>query len=263
MATRGSNAWRLEAWGEPCQFTPKAMALYEGSPRFQAHPAIAQAVERMGAVFVAYGYTVRRAGCYNCRQITGGTVMSSHAWGISIDVNDDTNPYRTDRLVTDMLDGGHGMIDAITAIRTRVSGAQVWRWGGDWDGRPDTPQSNYDAMHFEVVCTPQELAEGIDASVIPVIVPRPSVGAKRFPTLRRGSTGVPVEFLQDLLGMERLGAGAGQFGPRTEEAVKRYQRSRKLVDDGVVGLATWTAILTAQPQATDETPAPQKIGGAP
>lgn len=258
MATRGSNLWRLETWGEPCKFTPKAMALYEGSPRFQAHPAIEQAVERLGAVFLAYGYSVRRAGCYNCRKITGGEVMSSHAWGISIDVNDDTNPYRTDRLVTDMIDGGRGMIDAITAIRTR-GGAQVWRWGGDWDGRPDTPHSNYDPMHFEVIATLDELALGIDANVVPVVLPRPAIGARRFPTLRRGSTGVSVEFLQELLGLERLGAGAGKFGPRTEEAVIRYQRSRKLLDDGVVGLATWTAILTAQPPADESVPAPQKL----
>jgi hypothetical protein len=90
-------------------------------------------------------------GAYNCRQITGGTNYSLHAYGIAVDLNWSTNPYgRT--LVTDM---PIGMIEAIEGIRT-AGGVQVWRWGGRYS-------NNKDAMHFEVVASPAELARGIQS----------------------------------------------------------------------------------------------------
>lgn len=33
------------------------------------------------------------------------------------------------------------------------------------------------------------------------------------------------------------------FGPKTEEAVRAFQRSRGLTDDGIVGRLTWEALL--------------------
>ena len=48
-----------------------------------------------------------------------------------------------------------GMIEDIEAIET-VGGVQVWRWGGRYRG-------NKDAMHFEVVASPAELARGIQS----------------------------------------------------------------------------------------------------
>lgn len=251
-ASRGSNVWRLEAWGEACKLSHVTEPIYLNGPRCTIRREILEAFRLLGAVFVAHGYVVRRIGAYNCRKITGGTIMSAHAWGIAVDVNDDTNPYRTDRLVTDM---SPAMIDDVLDIRTR-DGVQVWRWGGGW-GVP------YDAMHFEVVCTPEELAVGFEAAVIAPKSPHSSrpgqpVTAHRFPVLSRGSKGVAVSFLQELLGMERLGNGRGEFGPRTEEAVRLYQASRRLAADGVVGLATWTAILTGQPQAEHGSIPPQK-----
>lgn len=109
-------------------------------------------------------------GAYNCRKITGGSGYSLHAYGVgdiftfwtgvrcatslAVDINWDTNPYGP-RLVTDM---PRPMIDDIQAIRTN-SGAQVWRWGGYYRG-------NKDAMHFEIVCSPSDLATGIDPATV-------------------------------------------------------------------------------------------------
>ena len=66
------------------------------------------------------------------------------------------------------------------------------------------------------------------------------------PVLRRGSTGSAVSGLQKGL-LKFGGAGAstdpgpadGNFGPRTEAAVKEYQAQQALPNDGVVGPRTW------------------------
>ena len=114
---------------------------------------IVDAVKALNAVLIDWDYRTRRAdtGAYNCRPITGGTNYSLHAYGIAVDLNWNTNPYgRT--LVTDM---PFGMIEAIEGIRT-AGGVQVWRWGGRYS-------NNKDAMHFEVVASPAELARGIQS----------------------------------------------------------------------------------------------------
>jgi len=68
------------------------------------------------------------------------------------------------------------------------------------------------------------------------------------PVLKRGSTGSAVTGLQKGL-LKFGGAGSptdpgpadGDFGPRTETAVKAYQTQHSLASDGVVGSRTWWA----------------------
>jgi len=63
------------------------------------------------------------------------------------------------------------------------------------------------------------------------------------PTIRRGSTGEHVRYLQQRL--SELGywlSVDGQFGPGTESQVRSFQRSNGLSADGVVGPATWAAL---------------------
>jgi peptidoglycan hydrolase-like protein with peptidoglycan-binding domain len=61
------------------------------------------------------------------------------------------------------------------------------------------------------------------------------------PTLREGSKGAAVVTLQNKLKAAGFNPGAadGSFGPKTEAAVKAFQKSRGLTADGVVGPKTW------------------------
>lgn len=62
--------------------------------------------------------------------------------------------------------------------------------------------------------------------------------------LRLGRQGPAVVEVQQLLAARRIDPGPvdGDYGPRTEAAVKRFQAARGLVADGVVGPATWAAL---------------------
>jgi putative chitinase len=53
--------------------------------------------------------------------------------------------------------------------------------------------------------------------------------------LKNGSKGEDVKKLQEKLGVET----AGVFGPKTEAAVKAWQKANGLKDDGIVGPITW------------------------
>lgn len=65
-----------------------------------------------------------------------------------------------------------------------------------------------------------------------------------LPTLRLGSKGDDVKYLQVILNFYGYDIKVdGMFGSKTEVAVKKFQKSRKLTPDGIVGPKTWNALL--------------------
>jgi len=66
-----------------------------------------------------------------------------------------------------------------------------------------------------------------------------------LPILRKGMTGPAVTRVQETLSARGFYNGTidGIFGPGTEAAVKAFQSSAQLAADGVVGPATWGALL--------------------
>lgn len=65
-----------------------------------------------------------------------------------------------------------------------------------------------------------------------------------FPTVRRGARGGITRHVQvrlKALGFD-CGASDGVFGERTDAAVRAFQRSRGLADDGYVGPLTWAQL---------------------
>jgi len=61
--------------------------------------------------------------------------------------------------------------------------------------------------------------------------------------LKRGSNDDNVRKLQEKLGIEVV----GNFGPKTEIAVKEWQAKNGLTEDGIVGEATWNKIMGITP----------------
>jgi hypothetical protein len=66
-------------------------------------------------------------------------------------------------------------------------------------------------------------------------------------TLKPGDSGAQVKVLQRALASLGFSAGTvdGDYGSGTEDAVKRFQRSAGITDDGIVGPATLRALKAA------------------
>jgi hypothetical protein len=71
-------------------------------------------------------------GCFSFRPQRTGTKLSTHAWGIAIDLNPETNQQ-----------GSAGNMDPAVITIFREAG---FEWGGDWMGKTRDP------MHFQF-CT--------------------------------------------------------------------------------------------------------------
>ncbi len=78
----------------------------------------------------------------------------------------------------------------------------------------------------------------LNASSAPA--PAPASG---MPTLRQGARGAAVSQLQNRLRAHGYNVSVdGDFGPRTADAVRSFQRAKGLGVDGVVGPATWAKL---------------------
>lgn len=149
MTARGSGAWQEAHYGPGCKGSTLTIGFC--GTRITVHAATVAAFEALARVLDRHCYPVRRqdTAAKVCRTITGGTRLSNHAYGTAVDVNWQTNPYGP-RLVTDM---PAEMIAEVEALRT-AGGVPLFRWGGRYS-------RNKDAMHFEVMATPAEIAAGI------------------------------------------------------------------------------------------------------
>jgi putative chitinase len=63
--------------------------------------------------------------------------------------------------------------------------------------------------------------------------------------LKKGDNNEQVKQLQIKLGIDPV----GNFGPKTEEAVKKFQAANGLTADGIVGSSTWDKIMGTAPAA--------------
>ena len=103
-------------------------------------------------------------------------------------------------------------------------------------------------MHFEIRGTPRAVAAVADRlRVSPLDTPdtqeETEVNVAAVPIVREGAAGQAVRNLQGLLNAHGVEVVIdGDFGPRTLAAVKAKQAAWGIDVDGIVGLATWTAL---------------------
>jgi peptidoglycan hydrolase-like protein with peptidoglycan-binding domain len=65
-----------------------------------------------------------------------------------------------------------------------------------------------------------------------------------WPEIQEGAKGHPVPSLQyHLRARGHTVTVDGDFGPKTATAVRAFQREKKLVEDGIVGPRTWSALV--------------------
>lgn len=123
-----------------------------------------------------------------------------------------------------------------TVMKTTWAGSikTVEQLGARWAPNPaygtDLVKMVNDLLRFSKPATPTPTT------------PKPTV----MPTLRRGSKGAEVLYLQQRLKSLNpafsYSAGPASFGPATETEVKAFQRRKRLVVDGIVGPRTWAAL---------------------
>jgi hypothetical protein len=108
-------------------------------------------------------------------------------------------------------------------------------------GRKDDPDFDMVAFRSEVAAI---LAGTVPApTLIPAMEPEVRTGAfAARPTLRRPSAGELVKQVQAKVGV----VADGNFGPKTEAAVRVFQQAHGAVPDGIVGPKTWV-LLDAVP----------------
>ena len=198
---------------------------------------------------VATGYPPAQiVGSYNCRRIAGTTGYSLHSYRVALDIDPALN-FRERILHWAKHRMTRRQTDAVEAIRT-VNGKQVFYAG--WRFR------HHDPMHIQLACSPADIRSGIRWATVAghksgneAIQPAHAGHGMRVTEASQhmlrwknpNMKGLAVEVLQEQLTAHgfRLRAD-GIFGPATARAVKRFQQSKHLTVDGVVGPLTWEAL---------------------
>lgn len=107
-------------------------------------------------------------------------------------------------------------------------------------GRKDDPDLEMNGFRASVAAI---LSGTIPApTLIPGVEPAPPAGGPApRPALRRPAKGELVKKVQLKVGVN----ADGNFGPKTEAAVRVFQKKHSLVPDGIVGPKTWKALDAA------------------
>lgn len=178
-------------------------------------------------------------GGYAERVIRGGVSLSNHASGTAVDARWRDHPLGKRGTFTAK------QVAAIRRILAFLGG--VVRWGGDYTKRAD-------GMHFEIVASPKRLAWAADKirnrnkPAVKPPTPKKQATVKTLGTLKRGDSNSDVKALQrDLNRIFPAYAATplivdGDFGAKTEEAIKEFQNRAGLLIDGVVGPRTKAAL---------------------
>lgn len=142
---------------------------------------------------------------------------------------------------------GHEYDDADFFKRCGVIAKEIgFSWGGDWKSFPDRPHIQWDDGGKY---SNSDILAGRMPRSMPLYDGTTKKGAisvtVTLAQLEKGSKGDGVKALQILLNGNGFNCGEvdGSFGSATLAAVKAFQKSKKLTQDGSVGANTWAALL--------------------
>lgn len=149
-----SQGAKFTYWGSPCGGS-WAYVSFNGHSVPVDRRSLA-AWQRLRTIIISEGWFPHLVGSYNCRKIkrTNGTysnTWSNHAWALAVDFDWDVMPQGR------QAPAGHPVFRVAQRaqnLRTNT-GKNIFRWGGAWSG------STVDPMHFEVCCSPADIASGI------------------------------------------------------------------------------------------------------
>jgi hypothetical protein len=219
---KGDTSAASRGWGPgwPTNNQSKMTTVRAGGIAVSVHGGIAPLVESLLNETVARGYALRQGECWGFanRAIRGTQTPSNHSWGLAVDLNAPANPM-TNKLVTDM-----------PSWMPALWKSKGFRWGGDYPRRKD-------AMHYEFMGKPQDVQAHLAGGTADLrqVVARP--------VLKRGASGESVRLLQERLNAHGAKLTAdGDFGPKTDAAVRAFQKAKGLVADGICGNKTWAAL---------------------
>ena len=231
-----TEARRYAAWGPVC--SPPLATVTIDQRILKCHRGVASAFEAWEKIRADHDYAVDGpdTGFYNCRRINHNPAnpYSAHAWASALDVNWLTNPAGS-KFRTDI---PREMRAELMALRTN-SGAYVFMWGGDWDRNPDTPHTFWDAMHWEVIAHPDDLATGING--------QPPTREEDPMGLNTGDRSHAVRALQRHLADWNPALGIkddGIYGQHTKAAVRTYQTAAGLPETGEADDTTLVHVYT-------------------
>ena len=163
-------------------------------------------------------------------------------WGF--DISRVNTPVETDcsALVRTCIAYAAGITTLPSSLRTGNMCSLILATGAfeELSGKEYTTKPDY-LKAGDILCTKTS------GHTVIVLTDGAKAGEKVYPTLRKGDKGTDVANLQKLLmqagySLPKYGAD-GDFGNECLNAVKAFQKDKKLAVDGIVGAKTWAALL--------------------
>jgi peptidoglycan hydrolase-like protein with peptidoglycan-binding domain len=277
-----TTAQQRELWKQ-YECKPDAMTVIDFGPdRIRVAPPAADAFHALASVLLSHGYQIHvdDTDSYNCRAIKAGTGKSLHSYGIAVDVNWNTNPFKMTpdsravrfsdkatqeeraqdvKLGNSDTDMTREMINDVCAVKTNNE-KSIFEWGGSWNDRKDT-------MHFELDVTPADLQTGIDWSTVKQLrAAKASEGASAVvvPVSNQLTVGVRGEVVRQLqMALAQRGYAVGDidgiYGDQTAAAVRLFQAARGLPQTGIADDATLGAVAVPAQQTGGTTMKPEDV----